>query len=248
MLTHFFNRSFLEHVINVIFMSDYFRAYYVIHIVYIVFNIRWTTYTNGLPWYRSLILGYLMSISLRLMMEILLPIMLPDFIGFGSIFIFGIVWCFFNIAPFDLFYTVCKNSALKYVIQICDSFVIGESIVITCETTVNAISDIPAQTIVASCIPLCSPIVIDYLDRYFIGKRFKPMAYQMKYIGRIIFFVLLLVFVTHFGFLSYSQTRIVFPLIFILILILDIIVKREPFKIISFQKIFSHLITYYPIQ
>lgn len=234
-------------IADAVFRSDYFCAYFIVHIVYVVFNIRWTTYTNGLHWLRSLILGFLMSVSSRFAMSALLSVALPDFSGFDSVIIFGIVWSLFNIAPFDFVYAVCKNSILKYVIQVCDSFVMGESVVITCETAVCAIGDMPVQTAVVSCLSLCLPIAIDLLDRNYIGKRFEPMAYQERYIGRIVIFVLVLVLVTHYNVLSFAQMRVVMPLVFVVISILDIAVNGgEPFVTVSCMPILSRLITYYP--
>lgn len=180
----------LHDIYNYIFCSEYYPFYYIFHAIYVCLNIRLTTNSQGLTWYRSLILTYCLSMCHRYLLQLFLPTLtpteLPDFKEMTSFKGFFAVWAAFNIFPFDLIFLIFNRKPILWIVQILDSFTIGRSIVICCEKAAIASQFQFLRVLIIAICTSCSPILVDLFDRFFIQQRKNMMAYEIHYSKRLI--------------------------------------------------------------
>ncbi|OHT09663.1 hypothetical protein TRFO_21383 [Tritrichomonas foetus] len=218
-----------QEIYETIFKSTYYPYYYVFHAIYICMNIRLTTNNLGLSWYRSIILNYCLSISPRYLLQVFLLTELPEFVELTSFKGFFIIWCLFNICPFDIVFFICNRPWFIYTIQILDQFTVAQCIFLTCKTAMMSFQQFPRIFIIAICCE-CSPILVDLFDRFMIMARSEPMAYEIHYSKRVIAAVLFTVFLG-----DVLEMQLVLPLVFVLLSIIDLCWhKGEVFRTCDF--------------
>lgn len=240
-------RSFISNdIFNIIFRSDYYPVYYIIHVIYTCLNIRLTTNNFQLSWYRSIILNYCLSICPRYLLQVFLSTELPEFIEMTSFKGFFFVWALFNICPFDIIFIIFTQQPILWIVQILDSFTVARCLVITCETAADVFSQFLRVFIISTCCT-CAPILVDLFDRFLIRPRYDPMAYEIHYSKRLI--VAVLITTLNIVVDNTDIVEILIPLSFIALSIFDLKMNHgESFKTcdIIFPHFWGNILVFNP--
>ena len=215
---------------NIIFHSYYYPLYYIFHVVYICMNIRLTTNSAGLSWYRSIVLTYCLSISAPFLLQTFLMIELPEFVEMKSFKGFFVVWSLFNICPFDLIFIIMNRPPLLFAIQVIDQFTVAQCVVNTCKVATEIFEGQFLRILIIAICSTCSPILIDLFDRHIILQRYEPMAYEIHYSKRLIAAVLITI-----CFHDSVDMNVFLSLLFSFLSVLDLILSNgEVFRTYDF--------------
>lgn len=179
-----FQEYSLQDYQKLIFHSNYFPVYYVMHAFFVVFNIRYSAPRGGVHWFRSFILGLIMSSGPRYIFTYFINRTIPEFQDYQQIIYYSVIWAILNICPFDLIYKFSSRTASKIVIQAFDAFSQAENVIILCYSGTMIFPSKPLRVGLIVWICLQIPIIADIVDRAIFGLRGKPMAYQYNYIKR----------------------------------------------------------------
>lgn len=238
---------------ELIFSSYYFPAYYILHAVFVCFNLRYTSPGKNFPWYRSFILGFLLTAGTRYVFGKLCNRLLREFEGRNEAFIaYGIVWACFNICPFDLIFKFAMRPSSKVIIKCLDAFAQAQNVVQLSFSGAMIFEQKPLKVITLNIFCMCIPIIVDVLDRLIFGQRRPPMLYSFNYIKRMIVACIIIVVlgtnVIEGLYMSTGRASLYASLVFVVLAALDYYMTGKPFgnADLLFPNFWTEIATYYP--
>jgi len=244
-------------IYKIIMQGYYYPGCFVLHAIFIVLNLRTTTPKAGVSWYRSFIVGYLMTAGSRHVLSSLTDRKLTEFEGMASIKTFAIVWALLNCCPFDLVYKFANRKSSRVVFALLDSFSQAQNVYQSTYSALMVFDGKPLRvfTIIMCCVSV--PLIVDVLDRLLFGNRRFPMAYQFNSIKRNLFIVGALILVGAPGIFEEGVAIIGMGdltnytcAIYVLLTILELIILKGRifYTYDFFMRGFWQLFTYYPKQ
>lgn len=173
-------------VYNIVIKAYYFPVFYIFHAIYVCVCLRCTS-KSGFQWYRSFIVGLVMTAGPRYIFSKLCDASLEEFEGNNMACIcFACVWACLNIFPFDLLFKCAMVRVIRCTIQFLDAVSQAQNMVQLGYGGVYLFPGQPLRVITINSFCMCVPLIVDVIDRKVIGERNCPMAYQFNYIKRVL--------------------------------------------------------------
>ena len=224
---------------------------YLYHAVFICMCLRCTR-KSGFQWYRSFIVGLVMTAGPRYAFSKLCDIPLSDLEGWthASWAFFAVAWAAFNIFPFDLVFKCARAGPMRAVLQCLDGLSQAQVMVQLCYGGVGLFRGEPLRVITIAAFCMCAPLIGDVVDRMVIGERNCPMAYQFHYIKRVILTVSAVTLIAERSALDVvvgCQVYAVVSTVYVLLAIVDTALTGEAFNTVDFLfPNFLSVATYWP--
>lgn len=170
-----------------LFNCEYLTVMFWFHVVFILYYIRCSTPSKGLPFYRSYLLGLLMSTAPLLVFSLFDQNQINSTIFKTIVFGYSICWALLNILPFDIAFKLVHNFKSEF------KFLDSLAEFINLARLVEACHEIYKQnfykTLAVTTFCLSTTVFVDAFDQLLNGKRLKPRAYPFFHIKRLLVFV-----------------------------------------------------------
>ena len=243
-------------IYKMIMQGYYYPGCFILHSIFIIFNIRLSSSRQKpISFYRSFILGYLMTTAPRYLLGFFTDRSLSEFENMATLKTFTIIWCLFNLFPFDILFKFLNRSSSKIVLSLLNSFSLAQNIYQSTYSTLMVFDGKPLRVFTIVVICICSTLIIDVLDRILISQRKFPMAYQFNSIKRNIIIIGVLILVGSPGIIEEGVSLMGMAeltnytvIINILLTILDLIYFNGKifYQLDLFFRDFWSIINYYP--
>jgi len=232
--------------------TEYYPAFYVLHVAYVCFNLRWTART-GFSFYRSFALAWAMATGPRVLFAGLIDRRLVDFGDpGGALLTFSAVWLAFNVCPFDLTFKFARRPVVSCVLQLLDACSQGQGLAQTCFVAVTVLEGQALRVITISSFCALAPLAADVLDRLVVGQRNWPMAHQFAYAKRVFVatVAMVMLYTVAIGGAVASPVSVGTgaSAAFVVLAAIDNAVMREPFRAVDivFPDFWSDVATFWP--
>ena len=227
-------------VLDILFYSSYYPVHYFCNCLFICFYLRVASPPHtGLQWWRSLILGFLLSYAPRKFFGWLIFRNLPE--ENSSLYLtYFIAWSILNICPFDLVYNFILRTVPRVVVGTIAEFGCAQLLIHYTWNAINSFPDKPFQSIYIVVSVYLVNIVIEYIDNLIFSPRRKFNLYNLPYVKRIFVFTSLVVLLTtpnkliNFKPIEMYHFLPIYSTLFALLKILDAVSSRaNPFNVLD---------------
>jgi hypothetical protein len=163
----------------------YQPIWFIFHSMYVCLSVRSFTGRNGLPFYRSFPLAWLITVGPRYCFSLAAGVQIPKFPGNENTFsVFFIIWAFFNIFPFDFVFKI--SYYLSIAIRLLDAVAEASSLTQMSAYQIAGHDVTSLELCVLLCLCAFVPFIVDVLDRFFYADWNCPKMYQSHHICRMI--------------------------------------------------------------
>lgn len=238
---------------EIVMKSYYFPACYILHAIFICANLRYTSPGKSFPWYRSFILGFLMTAGPRYVFGKLSDRLLKEFQGKNEALItFAIVWACFNLCPFDLIFKFSMRRSSRVILKCLDAFSQAQNLVQLSYSGSMIFERKPMTVITINMFCMCIPILVEAIDRHLIGQRKYPMAYSYNYIKRMVVACIIVVIcgtnVIEGLYINMNSMFLYTSIVFIVLALIDYFMTEKMFgnADLLFPEFWRDIATYYP--
>ncbi|OHT04654.1 hypothetical protein TRFO_27799 [Tritrichomonas foetus] len=246
----------INDIFDVIFHSSYYPAFFIIHCFYVCYYLRISPGRNGLQWWRSLVLGFLLSYGPRYIFGSLISRGLPEHQSLMVYKIYLPVWLSMNICPFDLVYKFIHRLISRSVLAILAELGNGQLFIHYLWNSLNVFPDEPIKCLYIIMATYGTTMLVEYVDNLIFSPKRRFMFYPYHYLKRIFVLAAVTLALSHPSLVlkpdQIISMYVIIPYmatIFALLKLLDIVVERgHPFKMLDivFPKVMlNFLFTYH---
>jgi len=192
-------------VFDMVFHSPYYPSMYVIQCLYICYYLRKVSRKPGIEWYRSFVLGFLLSYSGRYVFGILISRILPEMSDYSVLYVYCAVWGLYNLFPFDFFYKFIDRPVSKWVLTLLSGFAEAISVLHSIWNVDNVFSENYPRQITILFICFIIPMIIQVIDNMISTLKLPYLLYPFHYLKRVVVMILVAILLTKKNFIWPTQ-------------------------------------------
>jgi hypothetical protein len=174
-----------EDIFDIVFHSEYYPTFYIIHCVFVCAYLRISAGSGGLQWWRSFLLGLALSYGTRYTFSWLISRTFPESSSPLTVIYYASVWAVFNFCPYDLVFRFVRRSVPLYILAFFVEFGNGQLLIHYLWNANQAFPEKVLTTVLITTAAYAAPMAVDWFDNVAFRPKRRFMFYPWTYLKRV---------------------------------------------------------------